>query len=190
VMGTVVSPGGDSGAGWSVDISLNTQDGAPTQNWLPLNSSYYFPGVHYNLATLDPTTLLNGTYTIRVTATDTYGQTSSATSTFVVGKNAKPGDFTLTFTDLNIPLAGLPIAITRSYDSRDHEIHDFGQGWSMGIANARVEKNRVLGKSWTETQTHGVYFDSFCLGSNGDRNVTITFPDGKQYIFQAVSVPQ
>ena len=193
VMGTVTTAGsnvGGPGSGWVMDYSLNTQDGASTQTWTVLASgSYYFPGANASLGTLDPTVLLNGTYTLRLTATDNYGQTSQVTEAFIVSKNAKPGDFMLSFTDLSVPVAGLPITITRTYDSRDHGFHDFGSAWSLGVANVRVEKNRVLGKNWTEYSTGGG-FSNYCLQSISNSTVTITFPDGTQYLFQTVATPQ
>ncbi len=193
VIGTVTTAGsnvGGPGSGWVMDYSLNTQDGASTQTWTVLASgSYYFPGANASLGTLDPTVLLNGTYTLRLTATDNYGQTSQTTEAFIVSKNAKPGDFMLSFTDLSVPVAGLPITITRTYDSRDHGFHDFGAAWSLGVANVRVEKNRVLGKNWTEYSTGGG-FSNYCLQSISNSTVTITFPDGTQYLFQTVATPQ
>src|SRR5687767_13998248 len=79
------------------------------------------------LATLDTTTLANGNYVIRVTATNSNGteQVSQVTIT-VTGEN-KPGRMSVKVTDLIVPVSGLPIAIERRYDSleRNH-IGDFG----------------------------------------------------------------
>jgi len=192
VVGTVASNspnGGNQSMGWTLDYSLNTQDGASTQSWTTLFTGATFPGTSQTLAALDPTILLNGTYTLRLTATDSYGQTATTSTTFVVSKNAKPGDFTLSFTDLTVPVAGIPITITRTYDSRDHGFHDFGPAWSLGIANVRIEKNRNLGKNWSETGTTG-QFPSYCVQTVQNAIVTVTFPNGTQYLFQAVATPQ
>ncbi len=48
------------------------------------------------------------------------------------------GHFTLSFTDLSVPLAGLPIQVIRTYDSRDQRPGDFGIGWTLDIKNARA----------------------------------------------------
>jgi len=45
--------------------------------------------------------------------------------------NQKIGNFTLSFTDLSVPLSGLPITVIRNYDSRDKKIGDFGVGWTL-----------------------------------------------------------
>jgi len=193
VIGTVTSAGqnvGGPGSGWVLDCSLNTQDGASTQNWIVVASgSYYFPGANASLGTLDPTVLVNGTYTLRLTATDNYGQISVTTEPIVVSKNAKPGDFLLSFTDLSVPVSGLPITITRTYDSRDHGFHDFGSAWSLSVASVRIEKSGQLGKNWVEYGTGGG-FSNFCLQTVNNALVTATFPDGTQYIFQPVATPQ
>jgi RHS repeat-associated protein len=193
VIGTVTTAGqnvGGPGSGWVLDYSLNTQDGASTQSWTVLASaSYSFPGANASLGTLDPTVLLNGTYTLRLTATDNYGQTSVTTEPIMVSKNAKPGDFLLSFTDLSVPVAGLPITITRTYDSRDHGFHDFGSAWSLSVANVRIEKSGQLGKNWVEYGTGGG-FSNFCLQTINNALVTATFPDGTQYVFQPVATPQ
>jgi RHS repeat-associated protein len=193
VIGTVTSAGqnvGGPGSGWVLDCSLNTQDGASTQNWIVVASgSYYFPGANASLGTLDPTVLVNGTYTLRLTATDNYGQISVTTEPIVVSKNAKPGDFLLSLTDLSVPVTGLPITITRTYDSRDRGFHDFGSAWSLSVANVRIEKSGQLGKNWVEYGTGGG-FSNFCLQTINNALVTATFPDGTQYIFQPVATPQ
>jgi len=68
-----------------------------------------------------------------LTGIDQSGQTSSAIVDVVVTRNVKVGNFTLSFNDLTVPLAGLPIQIVRTYDSRDKSIGDFGFGWSLSV---------------------------------------------------------
>jgi len=55
---------------------------------------------------------------VRLAATNTLGQTqTSLLQLFVVGEN-NPGRAMTRVTDFTVPLAGLPIAIERSYDVR------------------------------------------------------------------------
>lgn len=77
----------------------------------------------------------------------------------------------------------------RTYDSRDKRKGDFGAGWTLGIKNVRVEKSGILGKLWDETITPGI-LPKFCLEPTRPKTVTITFPDGKQYRFNAVPTPK
>jgi hypothetical protein len=103
--------------------------------------------------------------------------------TVAVDKNFKVGNFTVSFTDLQVPVGTLPITLTRTYDSRDKRVGDFGVGWTLGISNVRVEKTHALGKYWSQTSTGG-WFPSYCLEPTKAAFVTITFPDGKVFKFR------
>jgi len=142
------------------------------------------------IATLDPTLLLNGTYQLLLTATDNVGQVTTASTTVTVSRNMKVGVFSLAFNDLTVPLPGFPLTVTRSYDSRDKRVGDFGVGWKLNIANVRLQKNRSLSPSWFEDMEYSVFSAQFCLSSTNAKIVTIVFPDNKVYKFQAQVTPQ
>lgn len=93
------------------------------------------------LATFDPTLLPNDNYFIRVVAWNDLGL-GRAEGTFInVCANAKMGRLRLEFTDLDIPLAGMPIKIRRIYDSLDAgRSGDFGYGWSLAMADADIRE--------------------------------------------------
>lgn len=92
------------------------------------------------LATLDPTTLANGNYVIRLTATDSTGQELVSQVTVTVAGENKPGRMTFSVTDLTVPTAGIPITIKRKYDSLERNVNgDFGYGWSLEMAGPRLE---------------------------------------------------
>jgi hypothetical protein len=90
---------------------------------------------------------------------------------------------------LTVPLVGLPIEIIRSYDSRDKRQGDFGVSWQLGIKNVRLEKSSTLGKLWDETFTAGI-LPKYCLEPTQPKTVTINFPDGRQFRFNAVPSPE
>ncbi|MBK8001381.1 MAG: hypothetical protein IPK15_22420, partial [Verrucomicrobia bacterium] len=93
------------------------------------------------LARFDPTILLNDDYLIRVVASDGPSLQYEGAVVSVSG-NLKFGELRLEFTDLAVPLAGLPIAISRVYDSRDsRRSGDFGFGWSLGIQDAVIRES-------------------------------------------------
>jgi hypothetical protein len=96
------------------------------------------------LATFDPTTLPNGLYEIRLRAVDVLGTEVSTSVSVRVTEGPKIGHFTLAFTDLEIPVSGLPISITRSYDSRDGDVGDFGASWKMDVGSVRLEKSCIM----------------------------------------------
>lgn len=172
-----------AGSVWKLEYSLNTDDGSPAQAWTTIasGSTAVTNGL---LGTFDPTVLLNGIYTVRLSATNAGGQTSVSTVSAVVTGELKVGNFTLSFTDLNVPVAGLPIEVIRTYDSREKRTGDFGVGWTLGVKNVRVEKSGVLGINWEQTVTQG-FLPTFCLQATKVPFVTVTFPDGRLYKFQA-----
>jgi YD repeat-containing protein len=86
------------------------------------------------IATLDTTTLNNGSYYILLEATDTTGKTQGSGVYITVAGDYKPGRVTATVTDLVVPAPGLPIQIQRTYDSLlKSQSGDFGYGWNLGI---------------------------------------------------------
>ena len=92
------------------------------------------------LGTLDPTMLLNDQYTVRLTVYDQGGNQSVVERVYQVDGNLKVGIFTLSFMDLQIPMSGLPITVTRTYDSRDKRQGDFGIGWRLGVKTLIYEQ--------------------------------------------------
>ncbi|MCG8461342.1 MAG: DUF6531 domain-containing protein [Holophagales bacterium] len=97
---------------------------------------------------LDPTLLLNGIYEIRLEVHDVFGQTTSAEGNVIVEGAMKPGVVTLTYPDMAVPMAGLPITVLRTYDSRDKRQGDFGYGWSLELARGTYRNNRPPGEGW------------------------------------------
>ncbi len=90
--------------------------------------------------TIDATSLPNGAYLVTVAATDYYASVTTAEVKVEIEGQLKLGSFTLTFTDLELPAPGLPITVTRSYDTlRADEQGDFGYGWRMDLLSVRVD---------------------------------------------------
>lgn len=86
------------------------------------------------VANFDPTVLPNGPYWIRVTGFKAGIQTGGVEFRVQVTGNLKLGHFAFTVTDLLIPVAGIPLTITRRYDSLDTSPGDFGPGWNLGLS--------------------------------------------------------
>lgn len=109
------------------------------------------------LAQFDPTIMLNDDYVLRVVASDGLNLTYQPVLVSVHG-NLKMGEFHLEFTDLSIPVAGIPISITRVYDSRQaNTTSDFGYGWRLGVKGADIRKTL---RSGTMFQGSRVYINS------------------------------
>jgi RHS repeat-associated protein len=175
-----------SGGAWVVEYSLDSDDNANSRVWTQIASGN--GPVSGTLGRLDPTMMLNGLFDLRLTATDSYGQSSWTKVSVIVERNLKIGNFNVSFTDLSIPVAGVPMEVTRTYDSRDKRIGDFGFGWSLGLHNIRVEKSSVVGLKWYETVSQEV-FPNYCLEPVGSHTVTVTFPGGKVFKFQPKVAP-
>ena len=86
------------------------------------------------IGTLDTTLLNNGLYYVLLNATDSTGKTMGSGVWLNVIGDYKPGRVTTTVTDLVVPAPGMPIQISRTYDSLVRSASgDFGYGWSLGI---------------------------------------------------------
>jgi len=119
------------------------------------------------LAQFDPTMLLNDDYVIRLVVSDGRSLWYEPALVSVTG-NLKFGEFHLEFTDLSVPVVGIPISVTRIYDTREaNRTNDFGYGWSLGVQDAKIRK----------TLRNGTMF----LGSR----VYINTPEGKRVGFTA-----
>nr|MBA2702657.1 PKD domain-containing protein [Blastocatellia bacterium] len=180
--------GSVSGGSWVLEYSPASDDTANNHTWTRFAGGNG-PTLNGALGTVDPTMMLNGLFDIRLSATDSYGQTSRTTQAVIVEQNLKVGNFTVSFSDLNIPLAGVPLEVTRTYDSRDKRVGDFGFGWTLGVKNIRVEKARVIGLKWFETKTDEA-FPNYCLEASAPHLVTVTFPGGKVFKFEASTSPR
>jgi RHS repeat-associated protein len=124
------------------------------------------------LGKFDPTLLANDTYTIRLSAYDTNGHSSSIESTIDVAGDLKLGNFRLSFTDLSLPVTGIPITLTRTYDTLTTSTRDdFGYGWRMEFRDTDLRTSLKRDKVYEELGYRTVGFQ------DGDR-VYITLPGG------------
>lgn len=174
--------GNVSDGNWKIEYALQTDDNPSNLEWTQLATG---SGAVTNgtLATLDPSLMLNGTYAVRLISVNQVGQ-SSDTIAVVVEGNLKVGHFTVSFEDLNVPVAGIPISVVRTYDSRDKRKGDFGAGWTLGLKSVRVEKSGSLGLRWYQTVTN-TFIPRYCVQATRPHIVTVTMPDGKVNKFEA-----
>ena len=151
-----------------------------------------------NIAQFDPTLLRNGLYQILLQGTDANGQTTGIAVPVIVEGNMKIGVFSITLEDLSIPLSGIPIRVTRTYDSRRrNEALDFGQGWSIDYQNVSVEESMEPTENWrTETLIRqfkinggSVSFQSQCTRDDFGKTVTITLPNDDVEVFTVHAAP-
>ncbi len=125
-----------------------------------------------NLGTWDTTLLDNDQYFLRVEVEDDVYETTKYEMPLSVTGNFKLGNFRLSFTDITIPVAGIPITLARTYDTlRADRDSDFGYGWSLEFRNTNLRTN--LPK--TGLEQFGIY-----SAFNLDTKVYITLPGGQR----------
>ncbi|GJD22740.1 hypothetical protein RIVM261_076960 [Rivularia sp. IAM M-261] len=130
------------------------------------------------LAQIDPNLYRNDTYYVRVYSQDFSGNINVQGLVLGINSQSKPGEFSLDFTDLSIPLTGIPIEITRSYSSLDANFQgDFGYGWELGMQDAAIVEASPTGVDLTVDNFFGG--NSFSVGTR----VTLNTPDGRRVGF-------
>ncbi|TAE40439.1 MAG: DUF4114 domain-containing protein [Oscillatoriales cyanobacterium] len=135
------------------------------------------------VATFDPTVLANGAYVLKFTAFDANGNGSTTERTVNVAGDLKLGNFRLSFTDLSVPVAGIPISVTRTYDSLNaNATDDFGYGWRMEFRDTDLKTSLKPDPTYEELGINTVPFDS-------KTKVFITLPGGKRETFTFKPTP-
>jgi RHS repeat-associated protein len=111
------------------------------------------------IATLDTTTLANGSYVLDLNGVDNQGNHQDNEIAVTVAGDYKPGRLVVEMTDLTIPLVGLPMTVGRRYDSLQKDnVGDFGNGWSLILGHPDLQVDPA-------------------------HNVTLTMPDGRRVTF-------
>jgi RHS repeat-associated protein len=172
VLGTVT---GDALQSWTLSYRA---EGAADWTRLAAGTSAVTGG---RLGAFDPTLLLNGPYELELAATDSLGEIHFADADINVEGQLKVGLFTLTFSDLEVGLAGLPIQILRTYDSRDKSQGDFGIGWRLEIRQGSYTNNRKPGEGW---QLGKRFLPCDTVGETKGHQTTIRLSDREIYRFK------
>lgn len=103
--------------------------------------------INGELGQFDPTMLSRDGYVIALVAYDLNGAGEIVGTVVNVEGNLQVGNFRLEFTDVTIPLAGIPITINRVYDTVNaNDKGDFGYGWSFGVQDPRILEAGAIGQ--------------------------------------------
>ncbi|WP_017327378.1 DUF6531 domain-containing protein [Synechococcus sp. PCC 7336] len=130
-----------------------------------------------DLGDFDPTLLQNDAYTLRLEAVDETGNVNAIEQTVNVVGGLKLGNFQVSFTDLQIPLTGIPISVTRTYDSLNaSSSDDFGFGWRLEFRDTDLRTSLGPDELFEQLGIRSQAFD--------DRTrVYITLPGGERQAF-------
>lgn len=140
------------------------------------------------LGRVDSTQLRNDLYTVRLTVYDRGGNIATDTTIVQVIHDLKIGNFSLTFQDIEVPLAGMPISINRVYDSREKRRGDFGVGWRLDVQALQLRTTPGQGRGWLVNRTGGL-FPTFTIVAGRTHKVSVTLPDGEVEEFDMVPSP-
>ncbi len=149
-----------------------------------------------DVAEFDPTLLANGMYELVLQADEAGGFFYRKTYPVILSGGMKLGEFSITLTDVDLEMAGLPLSVSRNYDSRRrNEIGDFGYGWRLAETDVRVEETIEPTIGWTIRQQPRTLFDfdgpntppypfpALCYDSTNNKRVSVTLPTGKVEFF-------
>ncbi len=120
-----------------------------------------------DLGELNLAGLADGTYRLNLVVSDDgnldAGGGPDDWAYFTLKSDLKIGRLRFAQDDLEIAVEGLPLKVSRLYDTDDAEGGDFGPGWRLSVAGARLIKRDSLGRYW---------------GADGNN----AYNDGRQYV--------
>lgn len=135
-----------------------------------------------NLGVWDTTLLENDSYLLRLEVFDIYGGSATVERTVGVTGDFKLGNFRLSFSDMTIPVAGIPITLARTYDTlRADREGDLGYGWRLEFRNTDLRTSLPR----TGLEDSGI-FTAFRSGVR----VNLTLPGGRREGFTFTPIIQ
>ena len=137
-----------------------------------------------DLVTLQPLDLPDGQVQVGVYAEDVAGNAAFTSFAAEVDTQSKVGNFGLGFVDLETAVGGLPVSVSRSYDSLNAgEDGDFGYGWELGIERGELRVGVPDGGD-------PLFGDQgFEAAYEFGTRITVTLPDGSERGFTTELLP-
>lgn len=141
------------------------------------------------LGDLDVTLMENGYYELRLEVTDVNGLTATDSRRVRINGAAKVGLVQLSFVDMAIEMAGIPLTVIRTYDSRIKREGDFGYGWNLDIRAGRVSHSRPIGEGFA-VYSGTDFLEQPCLRQHEqDSHFTeVRLSPTEWYVFKPVAV--
>ncbi|MDE5781318.1 MAG: hypothetical protein K2I03_07535, partial [Lachnospiraceae bacterium] len=142
------------------------------------------------LGELDTTTLENGRYLLRLTVVDNGGNRIRMERGINVEGNLKVGNMNLSFTDINANVSGIPLTVTRSYDSRNKSSGDFGTGWKLGMQSVRLTESSDITEGYKMVQIGDKLSTGYFMSQTKCHDITVTYGDGTSDRFELKLTPE
>jgi RHS repeat-associated protein len=145
-----------------------------------------------DLGTNDFTGIPNGIYDLELIVHGGGGQTNVIT-TFQLDSQLKIGQFTFSEQDLVLPVNGIPLTVTRTYNSLNLLSSDFGYSWSFALNDMDVQlddtrEDVTIGSDtapWDDDESgDGGLPKVVNMRTGGGWDVTLTLPDGRRTTFK------
>ncbi|WP_146512309.1 PKD domain-containing protein, partial [Thalassoglobus neptunius] len=166
VTGTV-SDDQPTGLFWTLQLRQKYSDATPIE--IASGTGSFTQGV---IATVDPNLYPDGFYDLELIATDSGGNTTKSSYSITIESKIKLGSNRVSFIDLEIPVAGIPIVVTRTYNSLNSDkSKDFGYGWTLDVTNTQIEVDYHF-------DNPGPGFAGYIPFRAGYTNLYVTLPDG------------
>jgi hypothetical protein len=156
----------------NIDIVGQTKSNGFYSGSIPQNGTF---------GDLDFTGVANGVYCLLLTV-KRGGASAYASAKFILDSPLKIGNVKFTQEDMVIPVGGITLSVARTYDSfKKDKSGDFGYGWSYSIADMdfTLSEERINYSTYFGGQSYSVR-----TGTNYDRDVTLTLPDGSRSTFR------
>jgi len=167
-----------SGTNVTWQLGLYTPDGTLVRDLTPPSTGTVVGsgGTSNLLINCDLTTLMNGAYILNLSVSGGF-QLASASVPIRLESNLKIGQFSFSQQDLVIPVNGIPLTVTRTYNSINPNKGDFGYGWTYSLESMAI--------SLDETRQDKIDLDGnvFSERSGGGWDVTLTLPNGQTTTF-------
>jgi RHS repeat-associated protein len=158
----------------------------------PLNGQDYHNGRDVNgaLGRLDLTGIPDGVYVIMLKVRGGPDETNTLVQV-QINSQLKIGQFSFSEQDLVLPVNGIPITITRTYNSQNPRSSDFGSCWTYAMNSMDVQldeqrQNKMIGGDVVSCSDDAGYYTPFQvvnIRTGGNRDVTLTLPNGQRVTF-------
>ena len=140
------------------------------------------------LGTFDPSMSTNGLYRLVLQGEDLNGAIAQDFIDVQIDGDFNPGIVRLGFTDMVVPVAGIPITIERTYDSRVKAGRDLGIGWSLDVRQGKYTNNREPGDGWSVLPSGGFINEPCFTAAEEKSHVTeIRLSERESYEFRTIA---